>query len=75
MDRVMKKIFALIALALLALPTVASAADAGTPGGTVVTAGDNSRGLGILGACVGAGLVIIGAVALDKYRQKGSART
>ena len=59
----MKKIFALVALALLALPAIASAADvATTPAGTsAVVTSDNSRGLGILGACVGAGLVIIGA--------------
>jgi F-type H+-transporting ATPase subunit c len=60
----MTKIFALVALALLALPAVASAADATTTTtgtGTTVTAVDYSRGLGIGGACIGAGLVIMGA--------------
>lgn len=53
----MKKILALVVLALLAIPTVASAADAAAPAGSVFDA----KGLAVLGACVGAGLVIIGA--------------
>ena len=58
----MKKIFALVALALLALPAVAPAADATTTGGTTtVQTVDYSRGIGIAGACIGAGLVIMGA--------------
>ena len=63
----MKKIFALVALALLVLPAIASAApaaaDTTTVGGTTTTtqAIDYSRGLGIGGACIGAGLVIMGA--------------
>jgi F-type H+-transporting ATPase subunit c len=48
----MKKLFALLALALVALPTVASAA---------ISDVSTGAGLGIFGACVGAGLVIIGA--------------
>ncbi|HEX8914990.1 MAG TPA: ATP synthase F0 subunit C [Humisphaera sp.] len=50
----MKKILALVVLALLALPTVASAQTA--PGSVF-----DAKGLAVLGACVGAGLVIIGA--------------
>ena len=63
----MKKIFALVALALLVLPAIASAApaaaDTANVGGTTTTtqAIDYSRGLGIGGACIGAGLVIMGA--------------
>ncbi len=65
----MKKIFALVALALLALPAIASAAPAAadttttgtTTAGTTTQAIDYSRGLGIGGACIGAGLVIMGA--------------
>jgi F-type H+-transporting ATPase subunit c len=54
----MKKILALVVLALLAIPTVASAA---TPGTSILGAADLGTGIGILGACVGAGLVIFGA--------------
>src|SRR5687768_11644630 len=61
------KLLAFAALALLALP--AASALAAPPTGTDTTAtrvaGTDTnglgRGLGILGACVGAGLVIIGA--------------
>lgn len=55
----MKKIFALVALTMLALPAMASAA---TPvlAQTGASLGD---GLAILGAAIGAGLVIIGAAA------------
>ena len=61
------KLLALVALALLALPAAqAAAADpVAMPavGNLLAQATDISlgRGLGILGACVGAGLVIIGA--------------
>ena len=66
----MKKIFALVALALLAFPAIASAA---TPtvtavSGTAILAAEappkeanGTYGFGIGGACIGAGLVIIGA--------------
>ena len=57
----MKKIFALVALTLLALPAMASAAAPVAVGGPSILAVDTGTGLGILGACVGAGLVIIGA--------------
>ena len=59
----MKKIFALVILALLAFPAFASAAET-----TVVPASGvststiwDAKGLAILGGCVGAGLAIIGA--------------
>ena len=56
----MKKIFALVALMVLAAPTIASAA---TPAGilSALSPVDTGAGLAILGACIGAGLVIIGA--------------
>jgi F-type H+-transporting ATPase subunit c len=64
----MKKILALVVLTLLALPALASAADPtpanpGTTGNTAGASGTvfDARGLAIFGACVGAGLVIIGA--------------
>jgi F-type H+-transporting ATPase subunit c len=65
----MKKIFALVALALLAFPAIASAATPAMPTGltgpAVLAAADPSTspgsGLGIGGACIGAGLVIMGA--------------
>lgn len=65
----MKKIFALVALALLAFPAIASAATPAMPvgltGPAILAAGDpntsQGSGLGIGGACIGAGLVIIGA--------------
>ena len=66
----MRKLLLLTVLATLALPAASAlAAGPGTTGGTTgttTTAGDNGpmfgdRGLGILGACIGAGLVIIGA--------------
>jgi F-type H+-transporting ATPase subunit c len=65
MDRLMKKIFAIVALALLAFPAMASAATADTSAAVpsiVAQANTNLNGpWGIAGACIGAGLVIIGA--------------
>ncbi|MDB5297973.1 MAG: synthase subunit [Phycisphaerales bacterium] len=64
----MKKIFALVALALLALPAFAQAADAGAgAAGSSTSVVDNhpgvstGTGLGVGGAAIGAGLVILGA--------------
>lgn len=64
----MKRLLLLSLLATLALPAASAvAAEPGTTGGaTGTTTGDNAplfgdRGLAVLGACIGAGLVIIGA--------------
>jgi F-type H+-transporting ATPase subunit c len=63
MDRVMKKIFALVALALLALPAFAQAAPAATDGPAFALAQQTPAGVttGTGLGLVGAGLVIIGA--------------
>jgi F-type H+-transporting ATPase subunit c len=61
----MKKIFALVALALLAFPAIASAATPAVPAvsGPSILAADVAAGSGLAigGACIGAGLVIMGA--------------
>jgi F-type H+-transporting ATPase subunit c len=55
----MKKLFALVGLAIMALPALAfGQADTTTAGAAAAVA---NNGLAILGACVGAGLAIIGA--------------
>ena len=58
----MKKIFALFVLALLALPALSfgqTPTPAGESGGAAPFVGN--QGLLVLGACIGAGLAIIGA--------------
>ena len=58
----MKKIFALVALTLLVLPAMASAATpVAVAGPSMLAATDLGEGVKVLGAAVGAGLVIIGA--------------
>lgn len=59
----MKKIFALVALMVLAVPTIASAAPVAVAGPSLLAqaAVGLGEGLTVLGAAVGAGLVIIGA--------------
>lgn len=60
----MKKIFALVALTLLALPAMASAATPAAAGLSVLAQTvqpSTGQGLAIGGAAIGAGLVIIGA--------------
>lgn len=61
----MKKIFALVTLAMLVLPAVASAATPVAVAGPSILAAEAGLGDGlkVLGAAVGAGLVIIGAAA------------
>ena len=55
----MKRIFALVALTLLALPAIASAQ--ATAAGTVAYDSGIGAGLGVLGVGIGIGLIIMGA--------------
>ena len=57
----MKKILVLVVFALLAIPTLAMAQTAGGNAGVSDAPLVGNEGLIVLGACIGAGLAIIGA--------------
>ncbi|HEX4797293.1 MAG TPA: ATP synthase F0 subunit C [Humisphaera sp.] len=53
--------FAVMNLLMLAVPATSRAADAAAPATTAATTGTTIPGIAIAGACIGAGLAIIGA--------------